>query len=284
MTKVLVVGCGDLGGEVAKLLAALGYEVVGVRVSAKALANNVPCIQADVTHASSLTPILVIKPTIIIYCVAANAQTDESYRAHYVEGLNNVLATQETNTNLQHVFFVSSTRVYGQLTEDELDEAVKPIPVDFGGERLLEAEGLLKELPCSATAVRLAGIYGPGRLYLLNMAKDPSRWPTKNKWTNRIHRDDAARFISFLCEKVISGEAVADCYIGTDNMPTLQYDVLNWLAKKLKVTAPAIIANVEIGGKRLSNKKMRATGFALMYEGYQLGYGEILKNEMLNNG
>lgn len=284
MANILLVGCGDLGGEVARLLLASGHAVVGVRVSDKALASSMTCIQADVTHAPSLTTIQNVNPDIVIYCVAANAQTDASYRAHYVDGLNNVLSTQKTNTNLQHVFFISSTRVYGQLTQTTLDETVMPIPSDFGGERLLEAESLLKKMPCSTTAVRLSGIYGPGRLYMVNMAKDRSRWPAKNKWTNRIHRDDAARFVEYLCESVIAGKKVADCYIGTDDMPTLQYDVLNWLANKLNVEKPTLITNVEVGGKQLSNKKMRATGFALKYANYQFGYAEILESEMFKNG
>lgn len=284
MRKVLVVGCGDLGGEIAQLLVTSGCEVIGVRASDKILANNVLCIQADVTHAASLMPIRDIQPNIIIYCVAANAQTDESYRTHYVEGLANVLATQEANAHLQHVFFVSSTRVYGQTVKQDLDEAVKPIPSDFGGERLLEAEGLLSKLPCKATAVRLTGIYGAGRLYMVKMAKDPDRWPAMNKWTNRIHRDDAARFIGFLCKKVIAGEVIAGCYIGTDDMPTLQYDVLAWIASQLEIDVPVLTTTPEVGGKRLSNKKMRATGFTLKYANYQLGYSEILKSEVLNNG
>lgn len=284
MTKVLVVGCGDLGGEVAQLLAASGHEVIGARISGKALANNIPCLQVDVTTPSSLSPIKLVKPTIVIYCVAANAQNDDNYQRHYVEGLRNVLSTQETNANLKHVFFISSTRVYGQTSSQVLDEDMVPAPSDFGGERLLEAEGLLKNLQCGASAIRLSGIYGPGRLYLVNMAKDPNRWPKVNKWTNRIYRDDAARFIAFLCEKAAAGEALEDCYIGTDDMPTLQYDVLTWLAKQLDLKVPTLNNNTQVGGKRLSNKRMHASGYRLQYVNYQLGYAEILKREIEKNG
>ncbi|MEE9331570.1 MAG: NAD-dependent epimerase/dehydratase family protein [Methylophilaceae bacterium] len=283
MTKVLVVGCGDLGGEIAQLLAAAAYEVVGVRVSDKPLSNHLRCIQADVTKVASLVPLEGVNPNVIVYCVAANEQTDESYQAHYVEGLKNVLTTQAANPNLEHVFFISSTRVYGQTSNQILDEAVIPMPSDFGGERLLEAEGLLRSLQCAATAIRFSGIYGPGRLYMINMAKDPNRWSKINKWTNRIHRDDAASFVVFLCEKVIAGEVVEDCYIGTDDRPTLQHDVLAWLGKKLDIITPVLDCNLLINGSRLGNMRMRASGYQLKYANYQLGYGEILKNEVLNN-
>lgn len=278
MAKVLIVGCGDLGTEIIVRLATSGHELVGVRKSGKTLPNNLPCIQADVTQSALLKPLHALHPDIVIYCVSASAQSDDSYRAHYVDGLKHVLATQANNPHLQHVFFVSSTRVYGQVTNDVVNESTPAMPNDYGGERLLEAELLLKALPCSATTVRLSGIYGPGRLYMVNMAKDSNRWPAVNRWTNRIHRDDAARFIAFLCEKVIAGETIHDCYIGTDDMPALQYDVLHWLARQLNIDAPTISDGGSVEGKRLSNQKMHDEGFQLTYPNYQCGYCELLKD------
>lgn len=278
MAKVLIVGCGDLGGKVAQLLSDSGHAVTGVRVSNKPIADLVQCIQADVTQASSLVSLEQLSPAIVIYCVAANAQTDDSYRIHYVDGLRNVINTQSDNSNLQHVFFVSSTRVYGQKTQGVLNETTPAIPSDFGGERLLEAEQLLKALPCGSTAVRLSGIYGASRRYLMNLAKAPERWPQSNKWTNRIHRDDAARLIAFLCEQVSAGNTIEDCYIGTDDMPTLQYDVLKWLAAQLGVTQPDLSLDGDLGGKRLSNQRLHDVGFQLMYKNYQDGYSEMLNN------
>jgi nucleoside-diphosphate-sugar epimerase len=284
MAKVLIVGCGDLGGEVARRLFLAGYEVVGVRASDKPLPPNIKKIQADITQPKSLTALQNINPDILIYCVAASAQTDESYQANYVEGLKNALATQTNNHALQHVFFVSSTRVYGQthhsLNPDTiLDEDTPVVPSDFGGERLLEAENVLKQLPCKSTSMRLSGIYGRGRLYLVNMAKDPTRWSQENNWSNRIHRDDAARFIVFLCDKVTKKQKIEDCYIVTDDMPTLQYDVLTWLAKRQGVETTHINIAATHGGKRLSNKRMRGTGFQLQYPNYQAGYSQVLEEQ-----
>lgn len=278
MSKVLVVGCGDLGLEIAKALLASGSEVVGVRANKQTLPIDASCIQADVTELSSLKPLVDLHPNIIIYCIAANTSSDEAYRTHYVDGLSNVLATQKHNRSLQHVFFVSSTRVYGQDSKVMLDEAVEPIPSGFRGRRLLEAEALLKELSCGGTAVRLAGIYGPGRLHLLHMAKKSSQWPKVNKWTNRIHRDDAARFVAWLCEKVVAGERVDSCYIGTDDMPALQYDVLSWLRGALDAEPLQTNADGLVEGKRFCNQRMHDSGFQLTYANYQQGYREMLKD------
>ncbi|MES1989296.1 MAG: NAD-dependent epimerase/dehydratase family protein, partial [Pseudomonadota bacterium] len=148
MAKVLIVGCGDLGGAVAAQLSATNIQVTGVRRSDVAICG-VKIIQADITEGSSLDVLKPIQPDILIYCVAANGQTDEQYKANYVDGLRNVLATQLENSNLKHVFFVSSTRVYGQKTDACLDESTPAIAADFGGERLLEAEALLNNLSCN---------------------------------------------------------------------------------------------------------------------------------------
>jgi nucleoside-diphosphate-sugar epimerase len=276
MAKVLIVGCGDLGTAIAERLQQM-HEVIGLRVSDKLLPHGMQTIQADVTKPNMLKQLEKLSPDIIIYCVSAGGQTDEKYQASYVAGLKNVLTTQIQNASLQHVFFVSSTRVYGQITNDLLDENTPAIPADFGGERLLEAENALKALPCKSTSMRLSGIYGAGRLYLVNMSKDLSKWPQENHWSNRIHRDDAAAFIALMTNKVIQNQSVADCYIVTDSMPTQQYDVLKWLAGKQNIDITNIRTPLATGGKRLSNLRMRETGFELQYPNYQAGYSHILK-------
>jgi nucleoside-diphosphate-sugar epimerase len=277
MLKVLIVGCGDLGAAIAMHLQQ-NYEVIGVRQSDKLLPHGMQTIQADVAKLKTLSQLDKINPNFIIYCVSAGGQSDRQYKEAYVMGLKNILLTQADNQRLQHVFFVSSTRVYGQNSAEVLDENIPAIPADFGGERLLEAENLLKHMPCKSTSMRLSGIYGNGRLYLVTMAKDISKWPLDNHWSNRIHRDDAAGFIAFAVEKAAKNEILENCYIVTDDMPTQQYEVLTWLANQQKIDTSNIKTPAVHGGKRLDNQRMRNTGFELQYPNYQAGYRHILQN------
>ncbi len=284
MAKILIVGCGDLGTAIAKNLQ-INHQIVGLRRSKHAATGDIKTIQADVTQPDSLAQLENLNPQIVIYCISAGGQTDAQYQAAYVTGLKNVLATQANNHALSHIFFVSSTRVYGQNNGEILDENSPAIPADFGGERLLEAESALKEfalknkeLACKSTSMRLSGIYGKGRLYLVNMAKDFAKWPQENHWSNRIHRDDAAGFITFLAENTLKNQQLADCYIVTDDMPTQQYEVLTWLAKQQNIDVTNVKMPVTQGGKRLSNQRLRDTGFVLRYPNYQVGYSEILQN------
>ncbi|HEY8118102.1 MAG TPA: SDR family oxidoreductase [Methylophilaceae bacterium] len=274
--KVLIAGCGDLGCAVAERLNQEDFEVYGLRYSNKSLPSGVKLIQADVTQPSSLRSLESLTPEILLYCVAASAQTDESYQAHYVDGLHNVLNFLAPAASLKHVFFVSSTRVYGQQTDELLDEASPAIPADFGGERLLEAEALLKTTGCLSTVLRLSGIYGHGRTRMLRLARQPEQWPQQDSWTNRIHRDDAASFIAFLLECVRAKQAVQDCYVVTDSQPVSQYEVLMWLAGQLGVNLNQIKPPAIKGGKRLSNRRMLGEGFSLLYPDYRIGYSSLL--------
>jgi len=276
MPRVLIAGCGDLGAAVGRQLTARGVAVSAMRRNAASVPPELHAVAGDVTRPETLSGLAGLAPDILIYSVSADAQSDHSYRAHYVDGLRHVLDALHGAASLRHVFFVSSTRVYGQPGDALLDEDEAPLPADFGSERLLEGERLLSQYPFSHTVLRLSGIYGPGRRWLLNMAADPSRWPPHNTWSNRIHRDDAAAFMAFLTMKVLGGEQVDDCYIVTDDCPVPQHEVLRWLAGRLGVEADRVESPLPAGGKRLSNARLRGTGFELQYPDYRAGYATLL--------
>jgi len=271
---VLIVGCGDLGSAVGRHLMAAGVRVSGTRRSSSELPEGVDFIQLDVTDPASVSRLSHLHPGLLLYCVAASAQTDDNYKAHYVDGLRNVLQALQPAHSLRHVFFVSSTRVYGQSGDMLLDEMTAPVPADFGGKRLLEAEAVLAEMQMPSTVFRLSGIYGPGRTRLIDLARMPAAWPQQNVWTNRIHRDDAARFIARCM--MGSAQAPAPLYVVTDSAPVAQYEVLQWLALEQGVDAGAVQTPPISGGKRLSNARMLASGFDLQYADYRSGYGALL--------
>lgn len=275
---VLIVGCGDLGGAVAGRLSQEGFAVTGVRYSQAPAQADIDLIQADVTQIASLESLTALQPQILLYCVAAKVQSDENYKMHYVDGLRNVLETLAPLNTLRHVFFVSSTRVYGQQTNEMLDENTPAQPADFGGFRLYEAEALIERFNIPATVLRLSGIYGPGRTRLINLATTPSLWPARNSWTNRIHRDDAAAFIAACVMKADKSEPVEPLYVVTDSQPTTQYEVLQWLAKEQGIDYSGVRPPDIDGGKRLSNRRMLSSGFALQYPDYQAGYRQLIES------
>ena len=276
LTDILIAGCGDLGSTLGQSLATAGYRIAGLRRTAAPLSNGIRTLSGDVTQADTLNHLAKLRPSILVYSVSADTQSDDSYRAHYVDGLRNMLTALKFADSLRHVFFVSSTRVYGQSTEELVNERTPAIPADFGGQRLLEAESLLATAACPGTALRLSGIYGPGRTRMLKLAANPTDWPARNTWTNRIHRDDAAAFIALLIQRAMNHEPVENCYLVTDSTPASQYEVLRWLAEEMGTEGLPAIDPAVIGGKKLDNARMLDTGFALRYSSYREGYaGEL---------
>ena len=283
ISRALIVGCGDLGSALAAHLCREGWHVTGLSRTLKSLSHpHFTSLVGDVTRLETLTSIKDLQPEIIVYCVAAGAQTDAAYQLAYVEGLKNVLATQTHNSQLRAIFFVSSTRVYGQTTDNWLDENTIAEPADFGGERLLEAEQVLthfsaRSQACQKIILRLSGIYGPDRTRMLRLAQNPDTWPQENSWTNRIHRDDAAAFMAYLVRQIMSGQTLLPSYIVTDSQSCPQWEVLTWLSVQMQIAHPTRATPVVHGGKKLLNHAMLATGFQLQYPNYQIGYSTLLK-------
>jgi hypothetical protein len=66
-------------------------------------------------------------------------------------------------------------------------------------------------------------------------------------------------------------------YIVTDSGPVSQFEVINWLAQQLNIDTQCPLQTQDLTkGKRLSNKRMLATGFQLRYPNYQIGYATLL--------
>jgi len=275
-----MVGCGDLGREIARLLVSDGVHITGVRRSRQPV-QGCQLFQADVTQPETLHKLADTNPAILVYCVAADDYTDEGYKSHYVDGLWNVLHALRLSSTLRHVFFVSSTGVYGQQANDVIDEATLANPNGFSGERMLQAELLLADASIVAagvktTILRFSGIYGPGRTRMLNLAAEPESWPASNSWTNRIHRDDGAAFTRFLIRRVMDAQAVEKVYLVTDSLPATQYDVLLFIAGKLGKDISKIVLPPVQGNKRLSNQRMLDSGYKLIYPDYRVGYQSLL--------
>ena len=275
MANILIAGCGDLGNSLARLLLADGHTVWGLRRTLSALADGVQGIALDVTQAAPWP--LPTNLDYVFYTAAAGGRSDPTrYQAVYVQGLRNLLASlQQQRQTVQRVFFSSSTSVYGQNAGQWVDEDSPAAGTELGSQALQAAEQLLLNGPYPATVLRLGGIYGPGRVWLIEHARRGAQCPLEPpQWTNRIHRDDAARALQHLMY-LAQPQSV---YIGVDDQPTPMYEVLSWLAEQLHAPAPqpGPAPDPRRQNKRCSNRRLRESGFVLRYPSYREGYREML--------
>lgn len=276
MAKVLIVGCGDVGGRLALRLAAEGHEVHGLRRSPFSL-PGVQALAGDVTDAATLR--LPRGLDYVFILLAPGEGGEAAYRRVYYEGTRNVLAAL-AGQSLRRLFWISSSGVYGQDDGSPVDETSAAAPASPTSRVLLESEGLARGAAWPATVVRLSGIYGSGRLRLVNwvQAGRPVQ-ASPSQWTNRIHAADAAGLLAFLLERDAAGVTLADTYLGTDSEPAPQHEVLDWLADRLGL--PRVPHQAVPGGgrnKRLSNARLLALGYRLQYPDYRAGYAEVLRD------
>lgn len=275
--QVLQIGCGALGSLIAQATLARGHALTIARRSDKPVPEGAHLLQVDVINGEGLSELGTLKPDILLYCLAPASSDEQAYHETYYQGLQQVLAHM-ASASLKHVFFISSTRVYGEHAGEWLDDTSVAMPADAGGQVLLDAEHLLADLPCGNTALRVSGIYGPDRRYLLRMAQQPQSWPQQAHWTNRIHEQDVVGALMHLYDAVARGQALYPHYILSDNTPVLQHEVLQWLAAQMDWPQPVTPPSKPVTGKRLRNQRLQASGYRLQFPDYRAGYASILNS------
>jgi nucleoside-diphosphate-sugar epimerase len=276
---ILLAGCGDLGTEAGLRFAAQGQCVVGWRRSPSKLPAGIEGVAADLS-APDLPPVPA-DTTAVVIAVAADSPSEDAYRAAYVRGVSNVLdALERDGVTPGRVLFVSSTAVYGDAHGGWVDEGTMPAPGGFSGRILVEAEELLHArlhgTGTTSTALRLGGIYGPGRTRLIDQVRSGSAVvPDAPRYTNRIHRDDAAAAIVHLATM---SAAAAPVYVGVDDDPADLGAVLRFLAAELGLAEPPVgdAGPARGGNKRCSNGLLRSTGFDFAFPSFREGYRDIL--------
>jgi nucleoside-diphosphate-sugar epimerase len=275
--RALVAGAGYVGTALAERLLALGYEVTVLRRSDAPAPAGARRFRADLTAPGSLAALP--EADVVFYLASADARSEAAYAAAYVSGVSRLalrLARQAAPP--RRLLYVSSTAVYGQQGGEWVDEESATEPLDFTGRRLLEGEAAARGAPFPCTVLRLAGIYGPGRVSLLDRVRSGAARSTP-RFTNRIHRDDAAAALAHLA----SLEEAPPTVVGVDCAPAPAAEVLAWLAERLGVEGPSPANSTErpasgrsMANKRCSNALLLAGGFRFRYPTYREGYQSLL--------
>ncbi|MFM9058440.1 MAG: NAD-dependent epimerase/dehydratase family protein [Planctomycetaceae bacterium] len=232
----LVVGCGYLGARVARRWLDAGDRVLAVtrratRAAELAAAGLEPVV-ADVADAAA--PWLRLPPVATVFwAVGFDREGAATPRDVHVAGLGRLLdglaaGTRDARTPPPRFILSSSTGVWGDERGGLVDESTPPRPARETGHVLVEAEAVLRSHPLgSGTALRFAGLYGPGRLPRLDdlragrpVAADP------DSWLNLVHVDDAARAVV----AVAAAARPRPLYVVSDGRPVLRREWYGRLA------------------------------------------------------
>lgn len=269
--SVLIAGAGALGQAIAQAMPRSNQiNLVRRNAAISAASSNIHWIQGDLLDPASFAA-AISKPDVVIFSASPDSRTLANYRAIYTDALGALInAFPSARFKLcSSTAVYPTTRWHAEIPAPEpLDEHGETSPDDFNGEVLLEAEALLRE---GDTALRLGGIYGPGRNYLLKLAQ--SGQPVVRKpgiFSNRIHLHDAASVIAKLTELPHAPPIVNLI----DHAPCPQFEVLDYLCAQLslpKLPARAPVDGESIG-KRIVSCYHGQSWYALNYPSYVEGY------------
>ncbi|WP_426700669.1 SDR family oxidoreductase [Rhodanobacter sp. Col0626] len=274
--RILLAGCGDLGARVAQRLRAQHHEIWALRRQPPLRdKQSIHWLSGDLTQPETLRD-LPEGISRLVYLPAPEARDKAAYRAVFVDGLRHLLDALDGRA-LKRVLLVSSSAVYGEHDGDWVDETTPTAPLGFNGSVLLDAERWLAEQSVPSTVLRLAGLYGPGRMqWAERLRAGQLRAPRETPhWANRIHVDDAAAAVVHL----LGLAAPQSLYLGVDDTPMPLDELYDFIAGLVDAPLPADgAAPAGVGSKRLSNARLRAEGWVPQWPDARDGYAALLDN------
>lgn len=274
--SVLIIGCGYVGRALALDLAHEGRSVTAwVRTSASAAALRNDGLDALAADVADPLPWRRLPPNLdlVVFCAATRGGSPDDYRRVYLDGMRRAVEYRPASS---HLVFTSSTSVYGQDDGSWVDESSAAQPAAETARVLLEAEALC--LAAGGAVARVAGIYGPGRSGPLRLLRSGQARiePGGGRWINQVHRDDVASALRFLGERRIAG-----IFNVCDDGPCRQDEFYTWLCGRIDLpvppVAPALPGRRAATSKRVSNRKLRALGWAPRVPSFIEGYERLLR-------
>ena len=287
----LIFGGGYLGLRVARRWRDAGDTVHVVTRSAeraKQLANDgLRPLVADVTRPKTLTNLPPAQT--VLFAVGYDRTASASILEVYAGGVKNVLAALSRDAG--SFIYTSTIGVYGSAGGGWVDECTPTDPRREGGRASLAAEQELASHPMGkqSAILRLAGLYGPGRIpHLAKLrAGEPIAAPSEG-WLNLIHIDDAASAVmaaeSWLTQNPGEGPHLF-CVSG--NEPVVRANFYRQVARQIGAEPPQFVAPDPASpaaeraraSRRISNAKMRKQlGVQLVYPSHREGLAAILSH------
>ena len=294
--RILIFGCGYVGLSLGGLLARCGHSVVGVRRRGE---TDPEMLQSGITplHLNISNPIELgrVDSTfdLVVNLVSSSKGGVDEYRQVYLEGTKNILSWLSKSPPRAYLY-TSSTSVYAQADGSWVTEDRVVAPASPTSQVLVETERELltayQSTGFPVIILRASGIYGPERGYLFKqfirgeatLREDDTG---VQSFINMIHVADLAAAIAHLFDRGVPGEI----YNATDDEPVTQFEFFKWLsttlAKPMPPSAPPD-PNRKRGltSKRVSNAKLKSTGFKFQYPTFREGYAAEIQRLSLKGG
>ncbi len=286
----LIVGCGYLGRRLAERLLERGLTVFGTTRSpghAQDLARlGVKPMLVSVTRPvtfAALRPAIEAPALDVYYMVPPGRPGNDPSPRNVVLGGVAHMVKQLRHARVRRAVLVSSTAVYGQRGGQRVDADTPAEPNDERGELLRTGEALWLDAGENYYVVRLAGLYGPGRVIgLAGVREGAPIVGDPRALLNLIHVDDAAALLL----AVMTADKPGRVELGCDGRPVPREEYYQHLANLLLVPPPTVLdadaaaAKLGLSARRLRNASSKAldhivtcqrTGWAPRYASFKEG-------------
>jgi nucleoside-diphosphate-sugar epimerase len=295
--RLVIFGCGYVGTALACEARARGWQVValtrnvarGAELRTHGIEIVAEDLASDAWHAAVSR-----EQDYVVNCVSSGGGGLPGYWRSYVDGTQSILRWAAVGVPATFVY-TSSTSVYGQGGGEIVTEDSATGGGSEASEPLLAAEKLVQESRVFRRTfiLRLAGIYGPGRHYLVDQLRaGATLFPgTGAHRLNLVHRDDiVGAILACLLAPVGIGSTVFNV---ADDSPSPKGDVAAWLAQRLGVAPPQFAHDLDaptatgvspvrgrsgpVPDRVISNARLkRVLQWSPRFSDYRAGYEAIL--------
>lgn len=295
--RLLIFGCGYVGTALARRARERGWRVVALtRNPARGeelRGCGVEVVAADLAE-SGWHDQVSRDQNYVVNCVSSGGGGLPGYWRSYVDGTRSILQWAGMELPATYVY-TSSTSVYGQGGGETVTEESPTGGGSEASEPLIVTENLVRESRAfrRAFVLRLAGIYGPGRHYLLDQLRaGATLFPgTGAHRLNLVHRDDIVSAILACLDAPAS--IVGGVFNVADDAPAPKAEVAAWLAERIGVPAPQFAQDLPatsrpevspvrgrsgpVPDRYISNARLKdVLGWAPRYPDFRAGYQAIL--------
>jgi nucleoside-diphosphate-sugar epimerase len=249
MMNILIAGCGYVGRRLATALLKRDYALHALtRSQARAQCLNehgVPTRALDFDEGHDEGRIELSPSSVIVYFVPPPPRgVQDPCLSAFLQSLN---AAPE------HIVLISTTGVYGDCGGAWINEAAPLKPQVDRARRRVDAEQRLaswcKTHGVTSTILRVAGIYGPGKLPRARLEQQtPVLAESESPYSNRIHVDD-------LVTACIAALETPGVFHLSDGHPSTMTDYFNHVADALQLPRPPQLSAAQ-AAQQLSSEMM----------------------------
>ena len=288
--NALIIGCGDIGVRVARLLQAGGYHVSGLarsEESAQRLRHfGIEPVNGNLDDPRSLADLPMQGQLVYYFAPPPGGGAIDSRMRTFCDTLSCDQAPQK-------VVYMSTSGVYGDCGGAWVTEDTPINPQTSRAQRRADAEDRITSWcrSCGVPVIilRVTGIYGPGRLPLARLQQGhPVLKEEESPPTNRIHADDLAAVCMAAAQKALPA---GDIFNVSDGQPGTMTQYFLTVAELLglpepeqvsmddaqKIMNPMMLSYLK-ETRRMSNRKMmEQLGVKLAYPDLRAGLKHVVE-------